>query len=627
MVVVDTATLSGTLNIVLADGFVPVYGDSFVIVDHGSRVGEFSALSGLDIGGGLLFNIAYRPDYVVIAAGDFLPPATWIISASGGADGSISPEGQVYVPDHGGVTFAINPDPGFDVGDVLVDDLSVGPAALYHFGDVTADHTIEAYFTPGDFSYEQLDLQSTTDMNGVSYGDSLYGVVVGDGGEIRITEDGGLTWWVAEHGVTTDLQDVQVLGETIFVVGDSGTVCISYDGGVTWVMSPTGVTEVLNAIELAHSAYGYAVGTNGTLLCWDGTGDWIPQTVPGLPGGSNLTDVVIVDGIVYVVGSNGLVISRETPDADWVILWSGQAFNFQAVSFQNTTTGYAVGSGGNVWFTSNGGVTWTGVDVGTGVDLHDCQYLADGTVWIIGSSKFIRTIDGGLNWQEVQFPHSEGFQTLAVAQCQGVVTGIQSLAYRFWTDGCAEVPGTIQGFVRYEGTGQDGVTVNLRDADGLVLTSMPTNSTGYFQFTELPPLLYTVEMIPPSGMDAVITSVDVPVRPGSTAMVNFELQIASAVGDDLLPVKLLCGAYPNPFNPRTTIHFELPQASMVSLEIFDIAGRRLIQLIHEQKYSAGRYSMVWNGVDGRGNRLSSGIYHYRLRAGREKRHGKITLLK
>ena len=83
---------------------------------------------------------------------------------------------------------------------------------------------------------------------------------------------------------------------------------------------------------------------------------------------------------------------------------------------------------------------------------------------------------------------------------------------------------------------------------------------------------------------------------------------------------------PNPFNPRTTIEFDLPRAAAVTLDIYDIQGRRVRQLLNETM-DAGPHSQVWNGRDRQGKQASSGIYFYRFKAGDQERLGKLTLLK
>ena len=68
---------------------------------------------------------------------------------------------------------------------------------------------------------------------------------------------------------------------------------------------------------------------------------------------------------------------------------------------------------------------------------------------------------------------------------------------------------------------------------------------------------------------------------------------------------------PNPFNPSTTIRFELPHAAPVDLSVFNISGQKIRTLVHQNK-PAGSYSVIWDGVDKSGNKVASGVYFYRL---------------
>jgi hypothetical protein len=86
-------------------------------------------------------------------------------------------------------------------------------------------------------------------------------------------------------------------------------------------------------------------------------------------------------------------------------------------------------------------------------------------------------------------------------------------------------------------------------------------------------------------------------------------------------------AHPNPFNPQTTIAFDLPRAMEVSLDIFDLQGRLVRSLLHENPYVAGRHQQVWNGRDAEGQATASGVYFFRFKAGEQDRVGKLTLLK
>jgi hypothetical protein len=79
--------------------------------------------------------------------------------------------------------------------------------------------------------------------------------------------------------------------------------------------------------------------------------------------------------------------------------------------------------------------------------------------------------------------------------------------------------------------------------------------------------------------------------------------------------------YPNPFNPTTTIQFSIPERTNVKLSIFDVLGRE-IQTIVNDELSAGTYKFNFNA-----NYLSSGIYFYRLDAGKFSSVKKMILMK
>ena len=88
----------------------------------------------------------------------------------------------------------------------------------------------------------------------------------------------------------------------------------------------------------------------------------------------------------------------------------------------------------------------------------------------------------------------------------------------------------------------------------------------------------------------------------------------------------LIGNFPNPFNPETSINFNLRKDSKVSLKVFNIKGQLIRTLINEQ-LSASSYNIVWNGKNDSGNQVSSGIYLYKLQADTQLSVKKCILLK
>jgi len=84
--------------------------------------------------------------------------------------------------------------------------------------------------------------------------------------------------------------------------------------------------------------------------------------------------------------------------------------------------------------------------------------------------------------------------------------------------------------------------------------------------------------------------------------------------------------YPNPFNPETTIHYNLENESAVELSIFNIKGQKIKTLVKEEK-TMGHHSVVWDGKDDSNNSVSSGIYMYKLRTDRKETTKRMLLLK
>ncbi len=77
----------------------------------------------------------------------------------------------------------------------------------------------------------------------------------------------------------------------------------------------------------------------------------------------------------------------------------------------------------------------------------------------------------------------------------------------------------------------------------------------------------------------------------------------------------LLGNWPNPFNPRTTIAYQLSDRAHVRLSVYDVSGR-LIKALVNQPVEAGRHEVEWDGTDTNGQAAGSGVYFYRLEAGR-----------
>lgn len=112
---------------------------------------------------------------------------------------------------------------------------------------------------------------------------------------------------------------------------------------------------------------------------------------------------------------------------------------------------------------------------------------------------------------------------------------------------------------------------------------------------------------------------------------GFWAAVADAVtaveGPAALPVHFqLRPNVPNPFNPSTTIRFDVPRTSRVRVEIYNLRGER-VRVLRDETFAAGHHGAVWNGTDDRGAGIASGVYLVRIVADGFEGRQKITLVK
>lgn len=124
-------------------------------------------------------------------------------------------------------------------------------------------------------------------------------------------------------------------------------------------------------------------------------------------------------------------------------------------------------------------------------------------------------------------------------------------------------------------------------------------------------LLYPVVKAPYGDMTLVTSSgkevAIVFVLPSKVAKNNLTTTAATPVAFELKQ------NFPNPFNPQTTINYNLPEASHVDLRVFDALGREVTTLV-TMTQNAGNFTTTWKGIDNNGASVASGVYFYRLEA-------------
>jgi hypothetical protein len=109
---------------------------------------------------------------------------------------------------------------------------------------------------------------------------------------------------------------------------------------------------------------------------------------------------------------------------------------------------------------------------------------------------------------------------------------------------------------------------------------------------------------------------------------EFDASVLTGVDDghELPGLQASLSAYPNPFNPQTTVDFAVPSAGPVRLSVYDVGGRLVRQLVSEVR-EAGTHSVTWDGRDDTGRQMSSGTYMLRMETGDVAKVRRVMMVK
>jgi len=432
--------------------------------------------------------------------------------------------------------------------------------------------------TDGGVSWESSLCGTQLSLRGVVFLDPTHGLVGGEYGVMRVTEDGGQTWsnlFGNEEG-WPDLQAAAFdeLGFNGWVVGQGGAILHTSDGGQSWAAQASNVRFFLHDVALAGSDSLWAVCEGGLMTrTTDGGETWNASVICD----SYLDGVCFVDALHgWVVGGVGTILRTTDGGLTWEPQVSGTEYYLNDVSFASRQVGCAVGDRGTALYTTDGGETWNPAVTATGVVLHGVLLLPDGQGWAGGDNgRLLYTPDGGASWGPIINSYSAswrdfaylGDDELVAVGDGGAIIRSTDLGYT-WTLDVSSISDDLYGCA----TGQDGRYAWAVGENGVVLHA--------------------------GG------------------------EVTSAPNRDRnMPQDYALAVYPNPFNPRATITFDLPVTTRVSLVIYDVTGRIAARLT-DGMLSSGAHSMTFDG-----SALSSGIYFARLEAGSASQTRKLVLLK
>jgi len=300
-------------------------------------------------------------------------------------------------------------------------------------------------------------------LNDAAFLDDSTVIVVGDYGVIMKSNDLGTTWRRINGGPAYSFLKMQFLNSKTGYILGSFDLLRTDDGGENWfkITVDTGYVSFTNLYFLSQDT-GFVIGSQGIYKTVDAGRKWDLQ----LQGFNNFSSLTFVnDTVGFTCGASNTLLKTIDFGKTWqTIDMSSFGFNlkFMDVVFTNDHDGYLLESGGQIIATSDTGNTWhTIATVSTSYATN--IYFVDANVGYViggwGGSDFYKTINGGANWNTVNFPSLGSLSGIAFnkSRQKGIVVG-DAAGY-----GSTSEPGHF--IVKSEDAGDNWTTIDYIDGD------------------------------------------------------------------------------------------------------------------------------------------------------------------
>jgi photosystem II stability/assembly factor-like uncharacterized protein len=392
-----------------------------------------------------------------------------------------------------------------------------------------------------------------------------------------------------------------------WAVNSQGEILKTTDGGDSWE-TKFNTPSYLRSIKFTDSLHGLA-GTinsskdNGPILykTADGGETWDSVTNIPNPKPYGICGLSVVGNTIYGSGDfygPAVVIKSTDNGSTWnSVDMSNYATTLIDCFFFSPDSGFVVGGSPNsifntrdgtikavVLFTPDGGKTWQTKYTGTVAPewgwkiFFPAKKIGFVSIENFYSASILKTINSGESWTKIDIPNLVDLEGIGfINDMIGWAAGRENEA--FTNDG-----------------GSTWITQNIDIGEGLNRFQFFGDTLGYASGKRI----YKY-----SKQNMVSVQNSNGAKPKSF---------------------LLSQNYPNPFNPSTTIKYVLPEASYVVIRIYDGLGKELLTLLNSYQTS-GEHSVKWNGKDGNGNIVSSGLYIYRIDSGKNSGSKMMMLLK
>jgi photosystem II stability/assembly factor-like uncharacterized protein len=232
-------------------------------------------------------------------------------------------------------------------------------------------------------------------LKSVSFINSSIGTVVGDGGTILHTTDGGTTWTQQPSGTTNLLCGVSFINAQVgTVVGSNGTILHTTDGGATWTQQSSGIQDYFRGVCFTDVNNGIVFSYSHVIRSTDGGSNW---TIVFSRSNGTFTGISFSDANNGTIVRDGGGIRTTDGGATWKDIQLSQTLF--CVCFTDSCTGTVGGEFGSIYNSTNAGVSWNSQFIGNGPGLFGVSFGNKATGTIVGEwGTIVRTTDGGATW-------------------------------------------------------------------------------------------------------------------------------------------------------------------------------------------------------------------------------------
>jgi photosystem II stability/assembly factor-like uncharacterized protein len=366
----------------------------------------------------------------------------------------------------------------------------------------------------------------------------------------------------------------------------------------------------LSSVKFMNQNSGYISGSNGTLLKTTDCGNtWI--TIPS-PVQTNIMDFVILGETSLMIIADSSVYYSSDDGQNWELRMEGLSGTFNSIIFTYDAKLFICGNNSAFFVSNDFGNYWEQIEIPILSHLKKLYFLDQNWGYLVGSNGLIMTSsDGGNSW--VMKNNAIGtqrlsFNSIAMSDDKtGIIVGDNGCILRT-TNGWNFVKTIISPSGTADLYDVKFISPETALISGNKIILKSTSSGGEWEpasfSSSLPRNEYRSICFPTSQTGFTVGT-------NNTILItnNFGTSWASifpSINESIVSESSNLNNFPNPFNPSTTISFNVFADGYVSLKVYDITGRLVSDLINGYK-NKGNYSINYNASS-----LSSGIYFYTL---------------